>query len=575
MRLNDLLQLLVFGGATVALVVPLGVYMAHVFSGKKTWLDRIIKPLEHVVYKIAGVRPEQEQSWAAYLGTVLLFNAIGGIALFAILLIQDKLPWNPQHLPAVSADLAFNIAVSFITNTNWQSYTGETTLSYFSQMLGLTVQNFLSAATGMAVAIAVIRGFMRKETRTIGNFYVDLTRAVLYVLLPLALIFALILVWQGVPMNMKAYVTATTLEQAPQIIAEGPVASQMAIMELGTNGGGFFNANGAHPYQNPTPLSNFLELISLVAIAAAFVITFGRMIGDKKQGRALLASMTILFIALFALCYASEAGHNPAFTRLGINQSITDVNPGGNMEGKEVRFGIMNSALWSTLTTATSNGSVNAMHDSFTPLGGMVPLFNMLIGEVIYGGVGCGLYGILIYVLVTVFIAGLMVGRTPEYLGKKIEAYEIKLSIFAMLLYPLCVLGFGVAALLIPAAAKSISVGPPHGLTQAIYAYASAVANNGSAFAGFNGNTVYQNVMLGIVILLGRFGVIAPVLAIAGSLAAKKTVPATSGTLPTHGLMFIVMLTAVILMFGGLTYFPALALGPIAEHLSAFTHPAP
>ncbi|HUY69195.1 MAG TPA: potassium-transporting ATPase subunit KdpA [Alphaproteobacteria bacterium] len=572
MRLADLLQFLLFAGAAVAVVWPLGAYMTRVFSGQPVWLGKIVGPFERLIYKIAGLRADREQTWSAYAGAVLLFNILGMAVLFLILVFQDRLPWNPQRLPALPKLLAFNIAASFTTNTDWQSYAPETTLSYFSQMLGLGVQNFLSAATGMAVAVAVIRGFVRKETRTLGNFYVDCTRAVLYVLLPLAFVFALVLVWQGVPMNLKPYVEATTLGHVKQLIAQGPVASQVAIKELGTNGGGFFNANGAHPYENPTPFSNFLELISIVAIAAAFVVMFGRMVGDKRQGRALLACMTILFLALFAFCWASEAQGNPHFAALGIDQTISATNPGGNMEGKEDRFGIMNSALWATLTTATSNGSVNAMHDSFTPFGGLVPLFNMLVGEVIYGGVGCGLYGILIYVLLTVFIAGLMVGRTPEYLGKKIEAYEIKLAVFAMLLYPLCVLGFGVPGLLLPAAAASITAAQPHGLTQALYAYASAAGNNGSDFAGFNADTNYQNIALGIVFLLGRFGVILPVLAIAGSLAAKKTVPASPGTFPTHGLMFVVLLTGVIVMFGGLTYFPALALGPIAEHF--MLHPA-
>jgi len=570
MPFADFLQFLIFVAVIAALVVPLGNYLARVFTGEPVWLGKILGPVENLIYRVIGLRLGEEQSWPRYLGAVFFFNAVGMVVVFLIVTFQDKLPWNPQHLPGVTSDLAFNIAASFITNTDWQSYSGETALSYFSQMLGLTVQNFLSAATGMAVAVAVIRGFMRKEAFGLGNFYVDLTRAVLYVLLPLSLLFALVLIWQGVPMNIHPYVQATTLEHAQQTIAQGPVASQIAIKQLGTNGGGYFNANSAHPYENPTPLSNFLELVSIVAISAAFVFAFGRMIGDRRQSVALIASMTILFLILFAACYAAESGGNPALTALGVDQTIGNDNPGGNMEGKEVRFGILNSSLWATLTTATSNGSVNAMHDSFTPLGGLVPLFNMLVGEVIYGGVGCGLYGILIYVLITVFIAGLMVGRTPEYLGKKIEAYEIKLAVLATLLYPLCVLGFGVISLLAPAGAASISTPGPHGLTQTIYAYASAAGNNGSAFAGFNANTRFENLMLGIVILIGRFGVIAPVLAIAGSLAAKKTVPVSSGTFPTHGLMFVILLTGVIVMFGGLTYFPALALGPVAEHLALF-----
>jgi len=573
MNLNEWIQLFLFFAVTSALMFPLGLYMAGLFNGERTFMDWLFAPVEKFINALAGIRADAQQDWLEYLGAVIVFNVVGAAVLFLILMHQDMLPWNPQKLPGVSADLAFNIAVSFITNTNWQSYSGETTLSYFSQMLGLTVQNFLSAATGFAVAVAVVRGFVRKETPLLGNFYIDMTRATLYLLLPLAILFAVFLMWQGVPQTMQPYVQATTAEGAAQTIAQGPVASQISIKMLGTNGGGYFNANAAHPYENPTPLSNFFQLVSIIVLSVALVITFGKMVGDRRQAWALLASMTILFLVLFALCYVCEAGGNPAFASMGIDQSITDSNTGGNMEGKEVRFGIFNSALWATATTATSNGSVNSMHDSFTPLGGLVPLFNMLVGEVIYGGVGCGLYGILIYVLITVFIAGLMVGRTPEYLGKKIEAYEMKLAVIAMLVYPLCVLGFGVIALLVPAGASSLSATGPHGLTQMIYAYASAAANNGSAFAGLNANTVFQNIMLGIVMLIGRFGVIIPVLAIAGSLARKKTVPVSSGTFPTHGPMFIILLIGVIVMFGGLTYFPALALGPIAEHLSAFTHP--
>lgn len=566
-----LLQFCAFLSVTALLAWPLGLYMARVFQGEQTWARAVLSPIEGVFYRLAGIRAAEPQSWSAYATAVLLFNSLGGVVLFFILRYQDILPWNPQNLPALRPDLAFNIAVSFITNTNWQSYSGEATLSYFSQMLGLTVQNFLSAATGFAVAAAVVRGFVQKENSGLGNFYVDVTRAVLYVLLPLSLVFALFLITQGVPQNLMPSVHATTLEGASQTIAQGPVASQIAIKMLGSNGGGYFNANAAHPYENPNPLSNFFQLVSILVLSIALVIAFGRMVGDKKQSWALLTSMTILFFVLLTLCYVAEGGSYAAFANLGIDQTTTDTNPGGNMEGKEVRFGIFNSALWATATSATSNGSVIAMHDSFSPLGGLVPLFNMLVGEVIYGGVGCGLYGVLLYVLITVFIAGLMVGRTPEYLGKKIEAHEIKLAIIAQLLYPLCVLGFGVMSLLTPQGAVSMSSTGAHGLTQTLYAYASAAANNGSAFAGFNGNTVFQNIMLGIVMLMGRFGVILPVLAIAGSLAAKKITPPSSGTFPTHGLMFVVLLTAVIVMFGGLTYFPALALGPVAEHLSSLS----
>ncbi len=572
MNTHDLSQFIVFAALVSVLAVPLGHYLMRVFTGQPIWLERVFGPLERLIYRLADVKVEEEHYWLNYAAALLIFNALGAGLLFLLLSYQNYLPWNPQQLPGLAPDLAFNVTVSFITNTNWQSYSGETTLSYFSQMVGLTVQNFLSAATGLAVAIALIRALTRREQHTLGNFYVDMTRTTLYVLLPIAFVVALVLIQQGVPENMHAYVTATTLEHATQTIPEGPVASQIAIKQIGTNGGGFFNANSAHPYENPTPLSNLIEMICIVLLPAALVISFGKMVGDRRQGRALMVSMTVLFLGSFLFCYLAEAHGNPAFTAFGVDQTISKQNPGGNMEGKEVRFGILNSTLWATLTTATSNGSVNAMHDSFTPLGGLVPLFNILLGEVIYGGVGCGLYGILIYVMITVFIAGLMVGRTPEYLGKKIEAREIKLAVLAMMLYPTCILGLGVASLLIPEALKSISNAGPHGLTQVIYTYASAAGNNGSAFAGFNANTFYQNIVIGIVILIGRFGIILPVLAIAGSLVTKKITPISNGTFPTHGPMFIILLTSIIILFGGLTYFPALALGPIAEQFS-FSQP--
>ncbi len=568
MTSNALLQFFVFALVTMGLALPCAAYLARVFACENTYFC----PFGRLLGKIAGSQATQQQSWWGYAVSVLVFNLLGGLVLFSILLFQSNLPWNPQALGDVPLNLAFNIAVAFVTNTDWQSYGGETTLSYFSQMIGLTVQNYLSAATGLAVAFAVIRGFTRKETPVLGNFYADVVRITLYVLLPLAFLFAAFLLWQGVPQNMQSYVTATGIEGAQQTIAQGPVASQIAIKMIGSNGGGFFNANGTHPYENPTPLSNFFQMVSILLLPIALVLAFGRLVGDKKQGHALFASMTILFLILLALCLVFEATPHPGLAALNLDQTITDANVGGNMEGKETRFGIFNSVLWTVATTSTSNGAVNSMLDSYMPLGGLIPLFNMLVGEVIYGGVGCGLYGILVYVLITVFIAGLMVGRTPEYLGKKIEAHEIKLAVIATLLYPLCVLGFGVISLLSDEGAKSITAASAHGLTQTIYAYASAAANNGTAFGGFNANTVFQNTMLGIVMLIGRFGVILPVLAIAGSLAAKKTVPASSGTFPTHGLMFVVLLTGVIVMFGGLTYFPALALGPIAEHLSLFAH---
>jgi K+-transporting ATPase ATPase A chain len=563
-------QLTLFILVTMALAMPCASYMAKVFANQPMGIDVVFGSLERLIMFFAGSQTVRQQKWWEYTFSVLVFNLLGAILLFTILVFQNCLPWNPQNLPAVSPDLAFNIAVSFITNTDWQSYGGETTLSYFSQMVGLTVQNYLSAATGLAVAFAVIRGFIRKESTALGNFYADVIRVTLYILLPLSLLFALFLIWQGVPQNMLPYVQATTIEGAQQTIAQGPVASQIAIKMIGSNGGGFFNANGSHPYENPTPFSNFLSMVSILLLPITLVLAFGKLVGDKKQGWALFASMSILFLVLLGLCLSYEQMAHPSYAVLGVDQNTSDINSGGNMEGKETRFGIFNSVLWTVATTATSNGAVNSMLDSYMPLGGLIPLFNLLVGEVIYGGVGCGLYGVLIYVLITVFIAGLMVGRTPEYLGKKIEANEMKLSVLAMFLYPICVLGFGVISLLTPEGAKSITALGPHGLTQTIYAYASAAANNGTSFGGFNANTVFQNLTLGVVMIIGRFGVIIPVLAIAGSLAAKKTVPVSSGTFPTHGVMFVILLIGVIVMFGGLTYFPALALGPIAEHLSLF-----
>ena len=479
--------------------------------------------------------------------------------LFGLQRVQFWLPLNPAGMVNVAPDLAFNTAVSFVTNTNWQSYGGESTMSYLTQMVGLTVQNFVSAATGMAVIVAMIRGFARAGARTVGNFHVDLVRTVLYILLPLSFAAALFLVWQGVPQNFDAYTSATTLEGANQIIAQGPVASQVAIKQIGSNGGGFFNANSAHPFENPTPLANLLEMTFLLAIAAGLTNTFGRMVKDQRQGWAIFAAMGLMLVVGLALVYGSEIRANPAMVAAGMDGSL------GNMEGKEVRFGIANSAIWATATTAASNGSVNAMHDSFMPLGGMVPMVNMLLGEVVFGGVGAGLYGMLIMIIITVFIAGLMVGRTPEYLGKKIEAKEVKLSVLAILVYPVCVLGLGAASLL--GAPGAIQDGGPHGLSEVLYAFASATGNNGSAFAGWTGNTLLNNTLMGAAILLGRFVVIIAALAIAGAVAAKKTVPPSAGTFPTHGWLFVALLVGVIVVVGGLTYFPVLALGPIVEHL--------
>lgn len=556
-----LLQILVFLALLVALTPLLGGFMARALSGERTLLTPVLGPAERGLCRLCAVRPDEEQHWTGYALSLLAFNLLGFLLLYAILRAQEWLPLNPAGLPAVPADLAFNTAVSFMTNTNWQAYGGETTLSHFSQMAGLTVQNFLSSATGIAVLAALVRGFARRSSRTVGNFHSDLIRATLYVLLPLALVSALVLVWQGVPQTLLAHVDATTVEGGRQVIAQGPVASQMAIKQLGSNGGGFFSINSAHPYENPTPVSNLVEMLFILMIAAALTDSFGRMVGDRRQGWALFAAMAVVLVAGIAVAWWAESQPNPAFAALGVDPA------GGNLEGKEMRFGVVNSALWAVATTAASNGSVNAMHDSFMPLGGLVALVNMLLGEVIFGGVGTGLYGMLLFVIVTVFIAGLMVGRTPEYLGKKIEAREVTLAVLAVLVTPVGVLGLGSLAAVLPAALASVQDGGPHGLTEILYAYASATGNNGSAFGGYGANTLYQNSVLGLAMLIGRFLVIIPALAVAGSLAAKRAVPASAGTFPTHGALFVGLLVGVILIVGGLTFFPVLALGPVAEQL--------
>jgi K+-transporting ATPase ATPase A chain len=558
----DLLQILIYFVIIVACTPLLGGYMARVFAGERTLLSPALAPLERAIYGACGIDPGRDQHWTHYTFALLAVNAVGWVLLYAILRLQHLLPWNPEGMPPMSPALAFNTAVSFVTNTNWQAYGGETTLSYLSQMSGLTVQNFVSAATGIAVAIAVIRGFAGRSVRTVGNFYADLVRCLLYVLLPLSIIGALVLVWQGTPQNLEPYVAATTVEGGQQVLAQGPAASQIAIKQLGTNGGGFFNVNSAHPYENPTPLSNLLEMVYILLIPAAFCYTFGRMVRDNRQGWAIFAAMAVLYVAGLAAVYAAERAGNPLLAEASIDASS------GNMEGKEVRFGLVNSALWATSTTAASNGSVNAMHDSFTPLGGLVLLLNMQLGEVVWGGVGAGLYGMLLFVVLTVFMAGLMVGRTPEYLGKKIEAKEVKLAVLALLSMPVGILIFGGLAAVLPTAVASVQDSGPHGLSEILYAYSSATGNNGSAFAGFNANTRYHNTMLGIAMLLGRYAFIVPMLAVAGSLGAKKTVPASSGTFPTDGPLFVTLLVAVILIVGGLTFFPVVALGPIAEQLA-------
>ncbi|EWY42438.1 ATPase [Skermanella stibiiresistens SB22] len=556
-----LLQIALYLVILTALTPVLGGYMARVFGAGPAPLDRVLGPVERGLYRLCGVDPAREQHWTHYAASLLAFNLLGLLALYGLLRLQHGLPLNPADMSAVAPDLAFNTAVSFTTNTNWQAYSGEAALGYLVQMTGLTVQNFVSAATGIAVLVALIRGFARRGTRTVGNFWVDLVRGTLYLLLPLSIVLALFLVWQGVPQNFDAYVTAQTLEGGQQVIAQGPAASQIAIKQIGSNGGGFFGVNSAHPYENPTPATNLVEMLFLLALAAGLTDTFGRMVGDRRQGWAIFAAMGVMLVIGIGVATWAESATNPALIAAGVD------GLGGNMEGKEVRFGVANSALWAVATTAASNGSVNAMHDSFMPLGGMVPMVNMMLGEVVFGGVGAGLYGMMIFVLLAVFIAGLMVGRTPEYLGKKIEAKEIKLAMIAALTVPFGVLGLSALTLVVPAAAASIQDAGPHGLSEVLYAYASGTGNNGSAFGGFGANTPFHNTALAVAMLFGRFLVILPVLAIAGTLAAKKTLPASAGTFPTHGPLFVGLLIGVVLIVGGLTFFPALSLGPIVEHL--------
>src|ERR1700716_2712200 len=555
------IQILLYFAIIVALVPVLGAYMTRVFNGERTFLSSVLRPVETVLYRIGGVDERREQTWVMYVVGMLFFHIGGFLILYALMRLQAVIPYfNPAEQSAVAEDLSFNTAISFITNTNWQNYGGESTMSYLVQMLGLTHQNFLSAATGIVLAIALIRGFARASVRTIGNFWVDITRCTLYILLPICIVYALFLVWQGVPQTLGPYVEATTLEGATQTIAVGPVASQIAIKMLGTNGGGFFNANAAHPFENPTALSNFVQIISIFAIGAALTNVFGRMVGNQRQGWTILAAMGTLFTAGVAVCYWAEAHGNDAFTALGLT--------GGNMEGKEVRFGIVASALFAVITTAASCGAVNAMHDSFTALGGMIPLINIQLGEVIVGGVGAGMYGMLLFVILAIFVAGLMVGRTPEYVGKKIEAKEVKMAMLAILILPLMYLGWTAVAVVLPAAVASMANAGPHGFTEVLYAFTSQTGNNGSAFAGLTGNTFFYNVTLASSMFVGRFFIIVPAMALAGSLAGKKSIPPSAGPLPTPGGLFVGLVVGVILIIGGLTFFPALALGPIVEHLA-------
>ncbi|MGY4421444.1 K+-transporting ATPase ATPase A chain [Bradyrhizobium sp. JR6.1] len=554
------IQIILFCAIVVALVKPLGWYMTRVFNGERTFLSPVLRPVERGIYWVGGVEERREQHWLTYTVAMLLFH-VGGFALiYGLMRLQAVLPFNPAGQTAVAEDLSFNTAISFITNTNWQNYGGESTLSYLVQMLGLTHQNFLSAATGIALAMALIRGFTRSSMRTVGNFWVDVTRCTLYVLLPICIVYALFLVSQGMPQTLGAYVDATTLEGGKQTIALGPVASQVAIKMLGTNGGGFFNANAAHPFENPTALSNLVQMISIFALGAALTNVFGRMVGNERQGWAILAVMGILFVAGVTVTYWAEANGTSALQALGLT--------GGNMEGKEVRFGIVASSLFAVVTTAASCGAVNAMHDSFTALGGMIPLINMQLGEVIIGGVGAGFYGMLLFVVLAIFVAGLMVGRTPEYVGKKIEAREVKMAMLAILVLPLMYLGWTAVGVVLPSAVASMANAGPHGFTEVLYAYTSSTGNNGSAFAGLSGNTLFYNLTLASAMFVGRFFMIVPAMAIAGSLVEKKSIPASAGTFPTTGGLFVGLVIGVILIIGGLTFFPALALGPIVEHLA-------
>jgi K+-transporting ATPase ATPase A chain len=576
MNTNNLVQGAFFLALLLLLAWPLGAFMARVYEGKRTILDPVLGPLERLLYRLAGVKPEIEMKWTAYAGAMLAFNLSGLLAVYVIQRLQHVLPLNPQGLGAVSPDLSFNTAVSFATNTNWQSYGGETTMSYFTQMMALTVQNFVSAAAGMACLVALIRGLARKQAETIGNFWVDMVRSTLYVLLPLSLVLAVFLVSQGVVQTFQPSHSVTLLEPAKdaegkpvteQTIAVGPAASQIAIKQLGTNGGGFFNVNSAHPLENPTALSNLAEVLSILVLAAALCFTFGLMVGDQRQGLAVLAAMTVALVAFYGFTVWAEQSGNPMFSTVGVNTAAAANQPGGNMEGKEARFGIAQSSLWAVATTAASNGSVNAMHDSFTPLGGMAPMVLMQLGEVIFGGVGSGLYGMLVFAIVTVFIAGLMVGRTPEYLGKKIEAFEIKMASLALLAPSVMVL-LGTALAVVTDAGRAGIFNPgPHGFSEVLYNLSSASNNNGSAFGGMSANTPFYNVLLGLCMLVGRYWIALPVLALAGSLARKRAVAAGPGTFPTHTPLFVALLLAMVVLVGALTFLPALALGPLVEQL--------
>ena len=579
MSLNGWLQIVLFIATILLLAKPMGLYLTRVFERRKTFLDPVLAPCERLLYRMTGIKPEEEMRWTEYAIAMLIFSAATLLLTYIVERVQHLLPLNPQHLPAVESSLALNTAISFTTNTNWQAYSPESTMSYLTQMLGLATHNFWSAAVGMALAMAFVRGIARRETKTLGNFWVDLTRGTLWVLLPISIVFSLALVSQGVVQNFKPYDTAKLLEPqkvigsdgktttvTTQTIAQGPVASQEAIKMLGTNGGGFLNANSAHPFENPTPLTNFLQMLSIFLLPAGLAIALGRMVGSPKHGWAVLAAMVVLWFAGTLTCYWAESQTNPMLH--GVDQRVSMTQSGGNMEGKEVRFGIANSALFATVTTDASCGAVNSMHDSYMPLGGMVPMANILLGEIVFGGVGAGLYGMLVFVVLAVFIAGLMVGRTPEYLGKKIEAYDVQMAMLYLLIFPFIILGFSAVTVLMPTLGlSSLTNHGPHGLSEILYAYTSATGNNGSAFAGLSANTHWYNYSLGIAMFFGRFMMIVPMLAIAGSLAGKKIVPASAGTFPVTTPLFTILLASVILIVGALTFFPALSLGPILEHL--------
>jgi len=568
MTISGWVQIALFGVIVILITRPLGSYMTRVFTGERTFLTPVLRPVERAIYWCCGVDEKEEQHWLTYAVAVLFFSVVGFLSLYALQRLQWYLPFNPQDQTGVEPSSAFNTSVSFVTNTNWQSYVPETTMSYLVQMAGLTVHNFVSAATGIAMALALIRAFVRREAKTIGNFWVDLTRCTLYLLIPISVVGALLLVWQGVPQNLGAYTEATTLEGAKQVIAQGPVASQEIIKELGTNGGGFFNANSSHPFENPNAITNLIELLAIFSIGAALTNVLGRMVRDERQGWALFAAMGLLFLAGVTTAYWSESHGNPAVAALNVETAPGALQAGGNMEGKEVRFGPALSALWAAVTTDTSCGAVNSMHDSYLPIGGMVPLINMQLGEVIFGGVGSGLYGMLAFAIVAMFVAGLMVGRTPEYLGKKLEAKEVKMTILALLSLPLSILDWTALATVVPAGLAGIANTGPHGFSEILYAYTEGTGNNGSAFAGLSANTLFYNTTIGFAMLIGRFIMVIPLLAVAGSLAQKKLLAPSAGTFPTNRPLFVGLLVGVVLIIGGLTYFPAISLGPAVEQVA-------